>query len=176
MPSRAARFMVGAVAWLAIGGSAAFLVYSEQQIGTDRAALRGFDLRAREAADALADLRAAQQAYVAAGQGVAYWVPKAASIATSIGQTLATLKASAASAASRASLDEAASTLTEFAAIDKRARDYIASGQPLMAGDVIFTEGGQTVAFAARYVESARLSEHQALDASEARQRKLQAG
>jgi len=67
------------------------------------------------------------------------------------------------------------STLAEFANADKRARDYLRSGQLLMAGDVIFTEGDQTAASAARQVETARLAEHRALDASEAGVRKQEA-
>jgi hypothetical protein len=175
MRSRAARFTLGAVAWLAIGGAAAFVVYSEKQIAADRGALRAFDQRAREAGDALTDLRSSQQAYVAAGQGTDFWVPKVAGLIESTTQALSAIRASAGSATSRASLDEATGSLTEFAAIDKRARDYIKGGQPLMAGDVIFTEGAQTAALAARYLESARLSEHQAFDAAEADKRKLEA-
>jgi len=166
---------LGAVAWLAIGGAAAFVFYSEKQIAAERAALRTFDQRAREAVDALADLRASQQAYVAAGQGTDFWVPKVAGLMESTTRTLSAIRASAGNAASRASVDDAASSLTEFAAIDKRARDYIKAGQLLMAGDVIFTEGGQTATLAARYIESGRLSEHQAFDASEADMRKQQA-
>ncbi len=66
MQSRAARVTCSAVAWLAIGGAATFLIYSEREIAERRATTGSFDLRAREAVDALADLRAAQQAYVAA--------------------------------------------------------------------------------------------------------------
>jgi len=175
MRSRAARFTLGAIAWLAIGGAAAFVFYTERQIAADRAAVRAFDQRAREASDALAELRAAQQAYVAAGQGADFWVPKVAALIESITQTLSAIRTSTASAASKASIDDAAGSATEFAAIDKRVRDYLKAGQSLMAGDVIFTEGAQTAVGAARYVESARLSEHQAFDAVEADKRKLQA-
>src|SRR2546426_5392224 len=175
MRSRAVRSIVGALALLAVVAAGFFLIRSEQHFARQRTAARAFDLHAREASDALADLRASQQAYVAAGQGVAFWVPKVASLMESITQTLTSIRSSAASATSRASLDEAAASVAEFAAVDKRARDYIRAGQPLMAGDVIFTEGGQTASVAARYIESARLSEHQAYDASEADTRKLQA-
>jgi hypothetical protein len=166
---------LGAIAWLAIGGAAAFVFYTERQIAAQRSAVRSFDQRAREAGDALAELRASQQAYVAAGQGADFWVPKVAGLIESITQTLSATRTAATSATSKASLDDAAGSVTEFAAIDKRVRDYIKGGQPLMAGDVIFTEGAQTVAVAARYVESARLSEHQGFDAIEADKRKLQA-
>ena len=113
MRSRAARFTWGAVAWLAIGGAAAFVFYSEKQIAAERAALRTFDQRAREAVDALADLRASQQAYVAAGQGTDFWVPKVAGLMESTTRALSAIRASAGNAASRASVDDAASSLTE---------------------------------------------------------------
>ena len=49
----------------------------------------------------------------------------------------------------RTAIEQAAATVTEFSAIDKRARDYLKSGQQLMAGDVIFTEGSDAAATAA---------------------------
>ena len=167
MRSRTARLTVGLVAWLAIGAAAFFFVRSDKQITDLRAAVRAFDLHAREAADALADLRVAEQAYVAEGQGVAFWMPKVAATSESISQAIASLRQSADSTTARTALDEAAGAMTEFRAVDKRARDYIKAGQQLMAGDVIFTEGGETASGAARQIERARLAEHQLLDRSE---------
>ena len=175
MRSRAARVTLSAAVWIAIVGAAAFLAYSEREIVALRASTRAFDLRAREATDALADLRVAQQAYLAAGQGAGFWMPKVAGVADMVAQTLAALRPLAASAASRPALDEAAANLAEFNTIDQRAREYIKSGQQLMAGDVIFGEGGQTAATAARQIESARLSEHRTYDAVEASRRKQEA-
>lgn len=71
MRSPASRIIAGAVAWLALAGAAAFLVRSERHAIDQRAAVRTFDLKIRETSDEVAELRAAQQAYVAAGQGVA---------------------------------------------------------------------------------------------------------
>lgn len=175
MRSRAVRLSSGAVAWIAIAAAAVFIVGSEKQLATLRADGRAFDLHAREVTDALSDLRAAQQAYVAAGQGVAFWMPKVAQTSDAIGASIATLRAAAKSPGARSAIDKAVSTLAEFADVDARARDYLRSGQVLMAGDVIFTEGGQTAASAARQVETARLAEHQALDASEAGVRRQEA-
>jgi GAF domain-containing protein len=175
MRSRTARLSCGVVAWIAIGASALFLIRSEKQLASLRADGRAFDLHAREVTDALSDLRAAQQAYVAAGQGVAFWMPKVAQTADAINASIATLQKAGTSSVARSAIDEAVTTLAEFAEVDKRARDYLRSGQLLMAGDVIFTEGDQTAASAARQVEAARLAEHQALDASEASVRKQEA-
>ncbi len=175
MRSRAARFTLGAVAWIAFGAAAYFLIQSEKQIGQMQAALRAFDLHAREAADALADLRASQQAYVAAGQGVTFWTGKVASTIDTATATIAALGQAATSAETRSALDEASRALAEFSAVDKRARDYIKTEQQLMAADVVFTEGSETAVKAARRVEDARLAEHQALDASQAARRKQEA-
>ena len=168
MRSRAARLIVGAFAWSALLGAGGFPVYSELQHVAPRAALRELDRHAREAADSLADLRASQQAYVAAGQGVAFWMPKVAALSEAAAKAVGELRQTAASPEARAALDEAASSIAEFGNVDTRVREYVKSGQPLMAADVIFTEGGQTAVTAARQVEKVRLAEHQAFDASEA--------
>ena len=167
MRSRAVRLFCGALALIALCAAAFFVTRSEKQLAGLRANGRAFDLRAREVTDALSDLRAAQQAYVAAGQGVAFWMPKVARTSETVGTSITTLRSMATSAGARAAVDQAAATLADFAEVDTRARDYLRAGQLLMAGDVIFTEGDQTAATAARQVEAARLAEHQALDASE---------
>ena len=46
--------------------------------------------------------------------------------------------------------------IAEFETVDKRARDYIKSGDHLMAADVIFSEGGDTATRAAWQLEAAR--------------------
>lgn len=175
MRSRPVRSIVGTLALLAVVAAGFFLIRSEQHLSQQRAATRAFDLHAREAADALSDLRASQQAYVAAGQGVAFWMPKVAVTADLASTIISGLRETATSLEARGALDEAANTLAEFNTIDKRARDYIKSDQPLMAADVVYTEGRETPVAAARHVERARLAEHQALDALEGAQRQSEA-
>src|SRR2546425_1230308 len=165
MRSRTVRITVGLLALIALGLAAGFVIRTEQQVTTVTASVRAFDLHARETTDALADLRVGQQAYVAAGQGVAFWMPKVATTATVVRNGILALRQSAASGPARAALMEAEAAVAEFDAVDKRAREYLKSGDHLMAADVIFTEGGDTAATAGRLVERARLSEHQALDA-----------
>src|SRR5262245_3478811 len=175
MRSRSARVVSAAVAWIVVIAAGFFAFQSHQQILSDARMLRTADLRAREAADALVDLRVAQQAYVAAGQGVDFWMPKVLSTKDLVGTALSGLRDSIRSQAARTEVDEAVAAMGEFAEVDKRARDYIHSRQMLMAGDVIFTEGGQLATVAARKVELARIAEHQAFDAEEAGRRRLQA-
>ena len=165
----------GAATLVAVGAAAFFLFQTEQQITSLKSTLRAFDVRAREATTALADLRVAQQAYVAEGQGVDYWMPKVASLHESITGALAALRQSPVSDGASTALDEAVATVAEFGNIDRRTRDYVTSEQKLMAADVIFTEGGEAVANAARQIETARLAEHQAADLAEAALRQKEA-
>ena len=166
MRSQALRTTCGAMAWIAVGLAAFFLFRSENQIARLGAAVRAFDLHAREVSTSLDDLRAGQQAYVAAGQGVAFWMPKVAATTDAARTGIASLRASAVSSTASAELMEAEAALAEFVTIDKRARDYIKLGDQLMAGDVVFTEGGETAATAARHVEAARIAEQQDHDAT----------
>ena len=149
------------------------LIRSEQQISLHTASLRAFDQYAHDASAALVDARVGQQAYVAEGQGVAFWFSKTAASVQSAAAGLTALRESA-GAAARTAVDEATATVTEFSGIDARARDYLKSGQPLMAGDVIFTEGSDAAATAVRQIETARQAQHQAVDGDVTAVRKQQ--
>jgi hypothetical protein len=175
MRSRRVRFLTGAVALIALGAAAFFVFTSERKLAVLRADGRDFDRHAREITASLSDLRSAQQAYVAAGQGVAFWMPKVAETADGVTTAITSLRSAATGALARSSIDAATATLADFGQVDKRARDYLRLGQLLMAGDVIFTEGDQIAAAAARHVESARLAEHQSLDAAEGLVRRQEA-
>jgi hypothetical protein len=157
----------------AIGAAAFLLTRYDQQIGEQTASLRAFDQHARDASAALVDARVGQQAYVAAGQGVAFWFGKTAAAVQAGTAGLTALQESAGPAA-RTAVDQASATVAEFSDIDKRARDYLKSGQQLMAGDVIFTEGSDAAATAVRQIETARLAQHQATDVAVAALRKQQ--
>jgi len=166
MRSRAIRWTFGTVTWIALGAALVFLFKSEQQIAGLTSSLHAFDVHAGEAIDALADLRAAQQAYVSAGQGVAFWIPKVASTTDALTTALTALYQTKVGTGTRTALDAAGATVAEFADVDRRAREYVKSGQQLMAADVIFTEGGKAAASAARQVEVARRVEREAFDSS----------
>jgi CHASE3 domain sensor protein len=175
MRSRAARLTFAAIALILVGLVAVFLIRTEKEIAASRTIVRTFDLHAREATDALADLRFAQQAYVATGQAVGFWMPKVATTIESVKARVASLRDSTASGSARSALLETEAMIADFETVDRRARDYIKSGDHLMAADVIFSEGGDTATRAAWQVEAARLGEHRALDAFEADRRREQA-
>jgi hypothetical protein len=175
MRSRATRLTLGITALIALAVAGFLAVDADRRIGVERDALRAFDSSARETVSALGDIRVAQQAYVAAGQGTDYWKPKVAALVEQVTPQIDRLRASAASTQARESLMEAASRVTEIGNVDRRVLDYLRSGQMLMASDIVFTEGGETAANASQLVETARQAEQQAFDASEAALRRRQA-
>jgi hypothetical protein len=167
--------MVAAVAWIAGAAALTFIYQSERQLIIGRTALRVFDEHARELSDALANLRAGQQAYVASGQGEAIWLPKVTATTDAVSRAIVDLRSAAQSLAARASLDQAGDAVDRFIAVDKRARDYMRSGDLLMAGDLIFSEGVGTIAAASSEIDHARVAEHDSHDLDESSVRMRQA-
>ena len=135
---------------------------------------RAFDQHAHEAIDALAEARMSQQAYVAAGQGIGFWMPKVVSSAQTADGALSELRSSA-GAEARTAIDQATESAKEFGNIERRVREYLKAGQQLMAGDVIFTEGTQRATAAMRQVEMARQAQAQSFDATVATIRRQEA-
>jgi len=163
------------VAWIVLGATAFFLFSSQQILNDRRAAVRSFELQARQTSEALGNLRAAQQAYVADGQGPDFWAPKVTTLLESTAAAAEHLRTSAASAAARGVLIEASSNIAQFANVDRQSREYLASGQDLMASDVIFATGSETARAASRQIEASLLAEHQTFDLEEDAIRRQQA-
>jgi hypothetical protein len=159
---------------MGLAAGAFFIFQIEQTIAERREALRAFDAQARGTVDRLADLRAGQQAYVAAGQGVGFWMPKVAALGEAVAQSVDQLRSRAVSGESRAALMEAGAAITELGNVDRRARDYLDSDQHLMAADVVFAEATPIAAGAALQVEGARQTEYGAFAAFESTRRRQQ--
>jgi len=174
MRSPAFRFTIGAAAWIAIGAAGFLLFDSEHRMKELLVSARAFDQHAHEAIDALAEARMSQQAYVAAGQGIGFWMPKVVSSAQTADGALSELRSSA-GAEARTAIDQATESAKEFGNIERRVREYLKAGQQLMAGDVIFTEGTQRATAAMRQVEMARQAQAQSFDATVATIRRQEA-
>ncbi|MDA1093496.1 MAG: hypothetical protein O3A25_09560 [Acidobacteria bacterium] len=107
----------------------------------------------------LADLRAAEQAYVAAGQDRVYWTTKVNGHLATVGDGLENLRRLAIDPASLDALGEAEAAVVDLRAMDERAREHATVEQPLLASDLIFTDGLELAARAAANVELARAAE-----------------
>lgn len=171
MRSRWVRLISCVLAFAATGGAAFFISLSEQHIARRRGGARVFDTAVRNVINGVSDLRMSQAAYVATGQDVAFWAPKASAAATNVADSVTLLRAAATTEAGRAALDTAGTTAATFAQIDRRAREYLEHGMPVMAGDVVLSDGGETAVSLVGQIEMARAAEQRAAEADERAQR-----
>jgi hypothetical protein len=154
--------------------AAAYVVWTSESTARREAdAARQFEHGAFAIEHDVLDLRAAQQAYVAAGQGDEFWILKAAATLKAVRAAIDGLRPSSADAQS--SIDNAASALDDFEKIDRRARDYTRTGQRLMASDLIFADGLESTGAMLASLNQARSAEAQARGAVVARTRRTEA-
>ena len=141
MRSRAVRVTL---LLLAVGalGTAAYLTWDiDRRTAVAAAAFKDTNWKIDAAVRQTMELRAAQQAYVAAGQSEQFWITRAGELVTQLQEALATIKTAPLSADTQAALAKATQGLTDFSRVDRRAREYASSGQKLLASDIIFGDG-----------------------------------
>src|ERR1051325_9347172 len=89
---------------------------------------------------ALANMRAAQAAVLAAGQGPDFWMKRVTELAGVIERNVSDLASRTKSPDARAQYDSAMASLAALNALDQKARDHVANGGQLVASDVVFTD------------------------------------
>jgi hypothetical protein len=164
MKSLAVRWTLAAVVLTACSVAAYFVWTSESQARRSVDDARAFDQTAAEIERAVRDLGAAQQAYVAAGQGMDFWIAKVSESTATVKRRLDSLRSTATAAPAQSAFDNASSALQDFEQIDRRVRDYMRNGQKLLASDLIFADGLEIVGAIASSIDQARIEELAARD------------
>jgi hypothetical protein len=164
MRNRGARIALVGLVLLVQTGAAWELWNVGRERGTRLVAARRFDAEVRGLRASLVDLRTAQQAYVAEGQGQGNWFGKASAALEALRARLAAARALAASPATAQAIDGAASLLETFAKTDEQARGLITSEQRLMASDLIFGDSAATFAALGARLDEARDRETEDMD------------
>lgn len=153
------RVAIVLVTLAALGFTGVRVRLAEQAIDAEQDAERTFTDLSWAFTLSLADLRAAQQAYVAVGQNQRDWISKVDSLQNTVRASLDHLRQSATAAASIEALDATDAALADLARIDQRAREQVALEQSLLASDLLFTEGLDAADRAAAQIEFARIRE-----------------
>lgn len=164
MHSRGVRLALALVFLLATIAAAYVLFTTHIASRASRASLGSLDAELQAVTVSIAELRASQQAYVAAGQGEGYWISRVAERLDSLRSRLSALKARAREAETRNRIEAATAKLEDFDEMDRRAREYARGGQRLLASDLIFADGLETTRAAQAHVEAARVAERSAID------------
>lgn len=159
MKSRALRAMFVLLALAAQAGAGYQVWQLDEQAFAARSGAIDFESKARLAVLALADLCAAQQAYVAEGQASDTWLARADGLVEAIGPRLTDLRVTATAAEAQAGLEAAVESFSAFGQSDARSRDYVRSGQRLSASDVIFADGASLLTRTSNAVDTARAQE-----------------
>jgi hypothetical protein len=161
------------LACVAAIGYAGFLTWSsEHDARLTDTSVRQFTVTARALSVGVAELRAAQQSYVAVGQGQDFWFARVTAIVTDLHEKLATLKSLATAPQAVVAADEASGALQDFAQMDKRARDYARNNQLTLASDLLFTDGVDLTKKAGDSIERAGTAELTSRDAAVAELRR----
>jgi hypothetical protein len=143
MTRRFVRLTLFAVLLLAFGAAAYHIALLERSLGAEDARADAAARAAASALDALLELRAAERAYIAEGQGVPYWHARAASALTGLRAELDTLRRTAVSPASRTTLDTIEDTLGRVARLEDRIAEHALAGRRPHAEDLIFADAVQ---------------------------------
>ena len=135
------RWLRFGIALLAIGaaGAAGYRIFQqEQRLSADIAAMRAVEQSGESALVTISELKAAMHAYVAEGQGDAFWTARASALIDRLRASLLELEGPATAAG--ASVADTLDLADRLAAAEQRARQHVREGQLLLAGDVIFSD------------------------------------
>jgi hypothetical protein len=138
MTNRWLRFVIAVLAITSALAAGYRIHQQEQSLAASTAAAAAVDRAADTARETVAELKAALHAYVAEGQGRAFWTSRAALLIDRLHTSVVEIDAPAAAAG--VPLTETLDLVDRVQAAEQRAREYVTRGEALMAGDVIFTE------------------------------------
>ena len=163
------------VACIAAAGGAAFHLWSsDRRSRLDAESTRQFNQISRAAIASVADLRAAQQAYVAPGQSEAFWFDRVTAIQADLEQQLAQLRPLVTVTGANVALDDTAAALRDFVEMDRRTRDFTRQGELTTASNMIFADGIELTRRAGDALARAISTEQVGRDAAEAAVRRTQ--
>ena len=155
MGSRIVRIAIVIVALATLGFAGNEIRLSDTALADEQGGERVFTDLGWTLKLALAELRSAQQAYVADGQDREYWTAQVDRHLETVLGSLDNLKQQVANPDTLAALDDAVAEIGDIRGLDEEARGFIGSDQPLQASDLIFTQGNDLVDRATAHVQAA---------------------
>ena len=117
-------------------------------------------------AASFSDLRAAQAAYLATGQGPEFWMRRVTELSAFLESGIGRLRASVTVDSAAASLDRTSVGLRDLLQLDRRARSAIESDQRFLASDIIFADSVGVSQQVTESLNSARHNERAVVDAA----------
>ena len=175
MNSRLIRVLI-VVIGVALTSAAAFLLKDlDGRITTQDSSSDLLREQARGLIATIGELRTGQVAYVARGQGEAFWMTHVASLLPTLQKQAADFAASLTAPDAQTAFESAVVALENFRTLDSRVKEFVGNGNSLLAADLIFSEGLEAAATASMQVAVALNAEMEARTAgiSQMRSRQL---
>lgn len=123
---------------------------------------------------ALAEMRGAQMAYLATGQGPEFWMRRSTELAGQVESGIARLRSAVTTPAAVSRFDAASVALGDLVQTDNRARAAIESDQRFLASDIIFADGVTSAQQVHESLAAGRDAERGAIEATLERDRLMQ--
>jgi hypothetical protein len=131
-------------------------------------AARTFDDNARTAILRVGELGAAQQAYVASGQGVDFWFARTNALQNELKGRVTSLRAAVSSSDAVSAFENALGSLQDFEQMDVRARERVRAKQTVVASDLIFSDGVDLTRKIGAALDQGRVAANASFDADAA--------
>ncbi len=122
----------------------------------------------------LSEMRGAQMAYLATGQGPDFWMRRATELATQVDSGLTRMRSVTTDLVAHSHLDAASTALADLVQLDGRARSAVDGNQRFLASDIVFADGLGSAQQLAESVRAARNADTAAVEAVLARDRVMQ--
>ena len=173
MSNRWLRFGIALLALGAASAAAYRVVEQEQRLTSQVGSARLADAVAETALTTVSELKAALHAYIAEGQGDAFWTARAGTLIDRLRASI--LELDGAAAAVEVSMAETLDLVDRLSAAEQRARQHARTGEELLAGDIIFIEARDLLDAIRLQIASARTAIGNDADAMAAGVRRQQA-
>ncbi len=155
MNSRLIRILIVLIC-IAIGLSAGyFLKNTDSDLNAQRASADMLREHAAALSATIADVRASQFAYVARGQSETFWTARVESLIPTLQQRAGQFGAALTAPAAQSAFEPAVAALENFRSIDARVSEFVQNGSSLLAADMIFSDGLESMATASTQLMAA---------------------
>jgi hypothetical protein len=159
---RSTRLIVTIVV-VAAGVIGGFLVFTaHQRIAAIDTAADDISKRIQQMIATAGDIASAQQAYVAPGQPDQPWLDRSAMLLQKFGEQTAAIRPLLQSSDGAAALDDVEKDFKSLVVIDGRAREDLQQAEELLAADLIFSEGHDTIGMLVTTLRGLEASEQKA--------------
>jgi GAF domain-containing protein len=174
MNIRVIRVLLVVVAIAVVSAASYFLRQTDSALSNDRAVADSLRNQTRTLAALIAEMRTAQVAYVARGQGEDFWIGRVANLLPGVQQQMIDFGSQLAASAAQSAFEPALAAIENFQKLDHRAQDFVKADNALLAADLIFSDGLEATATATTQLDAALNEELQARQAAAAAERAMQ--